>query len=204
MTSANTRTREERALDLASRMGVLRASVARAQGVSGTALSRLVDRGELVRLSRGLYALADAEPTEHRTLAEVARRVPNGVVCLLSALRFHGLTTQAPHEIWLAIRRRAHRPQLRDLPARIIEMSGAAFEHGIEIHELEGVEVRVTSPAKTVADCFRFRSAVGLDVAIEALKAFIQERAGTIDALHAAAKSCRVDMVMRPYLEAAT
>lgn len=202
MTPGEETTEADRALDLARRHVVLRARDARSHGVSGSTLSRLVERGELVRVSRGLYALADAEPTEHRTLAEVARRVPGGVVCLLSALRFHELTTQAPHEVWLAIRRRTHRPRVPELPLRLVEMSGTAFEFGVEVHELEGVEVRVTAPAKTVADCFRFRSRVGLDVAIEALRAYLRQRAGTIDELDAAAKVCRVDRVMRPYLEA--
>ena len=196
------RSQEQLALELARRHRLLRAATALEHGVAATTLSRLVARGGLIRVSRGLYSLPDAEPTEHRTFAEVARRAPAGVVCLLSALRFHGLSTQAPHEVWLAIRRGAHRPRLRDLPVRLVEMSADAFTHGVDVHQLEGVDVRVTSTAKTVADCFRFRSSVGLDVALEALRAFVRQRAGTMDALHAAAKVDRVAKVMLPYLEA--
>ena len=195
-------TQETQVLQLTRRQGILRAANAREHGISGVVLSRLVEKGELVRLSRGLYMLPDAELTEHHTLAEVACRVPSGVVCLLSALRFHELTTQAPYEVWLAIKAHSHRPKPRDLPLRLVEMSGDAFEHGVEEHQIEGVAVRVTSPAKTTVDCFRFRSTVGLDVAIEALRAYVKERSGTIDALYEAAQACRVRVVMQPYIEA--
>lgn len=187
---------------LAQSAQLLRASVAREQGIDGTVLSRLVEKGELVRISRGVYALPDAELSEHHSLAEVACRVPAGVVCLLSALRFHGLTTQAPHEVWLAIASRSHRPRLSHPPLRIVEMSGDAFAYGVERHTIERTCVNVTSPAKTVSDCFRFRSTVGLDVALEALRAYVRERAGTIDALYEAARASRVRTVIRPYIEA--
>jgi len=195
-------TQETQALQLARERGILRATAARKLGIPGSVLSRLVAKGEFVRLSRGLYVLSDAEITEHHTLAEVARRVPAGVVCLLSALRFHGLTTQAPHEVWLAIMSHSHRPEIRDLPIRLIEMSGTAFTHGVETQMIEGVLVQVTSAAKTVADCFRFRNSVGLDVAIEALRAYTKERTGTIDALYLAARASRISSVIQPYIEA--
>jgi len=195
-------TQEAQALRLAHSQGLLRATVARRYGIVGAVLSRLVKKGALVRLSRGLYMLPDTEITEHHTLAEVALRIPNGIVCLLSALRFHGLTTQAPHEVWLAIEAHSHRPRPSDLPVRLVEMSGRAFEFGVEQHSVEGVCVRITSAAKTVADCFRFRSQAGLDVAIEALRAYTTERSGDIDQLFDAADASRVRTVIRPYIEA--
>jgi predicted transcriptional regulator of viral defense system len=195
-------TQEALALQLARQHGVLRASAAREQGVTGAVLSRLVRKGELHRVSRGLYMLPDAEITEHHTLAEVARRVPAGVVCLLSALRFHGLTTAAPYQVWLAIEAHSHRPRVPDLPLRLVEMSGDAFCFGVERHEVEGVQVALTSSAKTVADCFRFRSAVGLDLAIEALRAYVHGHAGSIDALYEAARASRARTIIRPYIEA--
>jgi predicted transcriptional regulator of viral defense system len=160
----------------------------------------MVAAGELERLGRGLYALPSAEPTERRTLAEVARAVPAGVVCLLSALRFHDLTTQAPYEVWVAIGRKAWRPQAAGLPVRVVRMSGAALTAGVEEHNVEGVTVRVYGPAKTVADCFKFRGKVGLDVAIEALRDYWRG-GGSLDELHRYAEVCRVARVMRPYVE---
>jgi predicted transcriptional regulator of viral defense system len=195
-------TQESKAIELVRKRGILRASTARERGIAGAVLSRLVDKGKLVRLSRGLYMLPETEVTEHHTLAEVARRVPTGIICLISALRFHELTTQMPHEVWLAIEAHSHRPQLSDLPLRIVEMSGDALRKCVDVHEVEGVPVRVTSPAKTVADCFRFRNTIGLDVAIEALRAYVHGRAGTIDELYEAARASRVRTVMQPYIEA--
>ena len=153
------------------------------------------------RAQRALPIAADGEVTEHHTLVEVARLAPRGVVCLLSALRFHGLGTQLPPDVWLAIPLKGWRPTLRDLPVRIVYMSGAAFEAGVETHLLEGVPVRVTSAAKTVADCFKFRNKIGLDVALEALRDYRSARRD-LDELRGFAKVCRVERVMRPYLEA--
>ncbi len=171
-------TQKDRVLQLARQRGVLRASTVREQGIAGAVLSRLVDKGELVRLSRGLYMLPDAEITEHHSLVEVAQRVPNGVICLLSALRFHHLTTESPHQVWLALEAHSHRPRLEEVPLRLVEMSGPAFAYGVEEHQVEGVSVRLTSPAKTVTDCFRFRSTVGLEAALEALKDFMRRARG--------------------------
>jgi predicted transcriptional regulator of viral defense system len=153
------------------------------------------------RARKALPVAADGEVTEHHTLVEVARLAPRGVICLLSALRFHGLGTQLPPDVWLAIPLKGWRPTLRDLPVRIVYMSGAAFHEGVEIHALEGVPVRVTSAAKTVADCFKFRNKVGLDVALEALRDYRGARRD-LEELRRSAKVCRVDRVMRPYLEA--
>ena len=153
-------------------------------------------------MDRGLYTLANADVTEHQTLIEAARRVPHGVVCLLSALRFHELTTQAPFEVWLAIENSARRPQTESIPIRIVYMSGAALELGVEEHVIEGVAVRIYGAAKTVADCFKFRNKVGVDVAIEALRDYRRRPDFHVDALWHFAKVCRVSNVMRPYLEA--
>jgi predicted transcriptional regulator of viral defense system len=131
----------------------------------------------------------------------VARLAPNAVVCLLSALRFHGLGTQLPSEVWLAVHVKAWRPRLTGMPVRIVRMSGPALTEGVEVHEVEGVPVRMTSAAKTVADCFKFRNKIGLDVVLEALREYRRQRR-SLDDLHRLARVCRVDRVMRPYLEA--
>jgi predicted transcriptional regulator of viral defense system len=173
-------------------------------GISREYLRKLVATGVLQRVARGLYVLADADISENRTLAEASQRVPNGIVCLLSALRFHGLTTQAPFEVWMAIDRDAWRP-VSDYPAlRIVRLSKKALEAGIEKHRIEGVSVKVYAPAKTVADCFKFRNKVGLDVALEALRDFRRLKKGSMDDLWDYAKVCRVANVMRPYMESLT
>jgi len=143
----------------------------------------------------------EAELTEHHSLAEACKLVPHGVICLLSALRFHGMTTQAPHEVWMAIDRKARKPQTDSLALRIVRFPIQALRLGIERHEIEGVDVVLTSPARTVVDCFRYRNKVGLDVAVEALRDYRRMKAGTIDELWEAAGLRRVRTVMRPYLE---
>lgn len=193
-------THAERALDEVRKRGVLRPRDLDPLGVPRVTLSRLANQGLVERVSRGLYRLPEADATEHRALAEVCKRVPHGIVCLLSALQFHGLTTQTPFEVWLAIDVKARKPRL-DYPAlRVVRFSGEALTFGIEKRDVEGVTVRVTSPAKTVADCFKFRNKIGLDVAVEALRDYRRQR-GSLDALWKAAGVCRVTAVMRPYLE---
>jgi predicted transcriptional regulator of viral defense system len=155
----------------------------------------------MVRIGRGLYALPKRPVSAHGTLAEVARRVPKGVVCLLSALRFHGLTTQAPFEVWLAIENKAIAPKLEYPPLRIVRFSGPALTEGVEEHFVDGVAVRITSIAKTVADCFKYRNKIGLDVALEALHEAWRGKRMTSEDLWHYAKVCRVDNVMRPYLD---
>ena len=147
---------------------------------------------------------AGAEITEHHTLAEAAKRIPTGIVCLLSALGFHGLGTQVPHEVWIAIDVKAHKPTVDWPPLRIVRFSGKARTHGVERHDIEGVLVLVTTRAKTVADCFKYRNKIGIDVAIEALKGYLGKRGRSMDELLAAAAACRVANVMRPYIEALT
>lgn len=196
-------TGEARVLELARQKGVIRPRDVAALGLApGTLLHRLVRRGQLERSGRGLYFLPDGPISEHHSLVQVAKRAPRGVACLLSALSFHELGTQLPYEVWLAIERGAHRPRLDYPPVRIFRFSGEAFTAGIELHMLEGVPVQVYSAAKTVADCFKYRNKVGLDVAIEALQDYIRKRTDTLDALLHYAHICRVATVMRPYIEA--
>lgn len=182
--------------------GVLRPRDLEAMGISGVYLNKLYEEGVLDRPSRGLYTLVDTEPSEHRTMVEACKLIPNGVVCLLSALRFHDLTTQSPFEVWMAIDEKARKPKVDYPPLRIVRFSGDALTFGVEEHEVEGVTVRVYSAAKTVADCFKYRNKLGLDVALEALRDCLRQRMATVDQLWEAAKVCRMTRVMRPYLEA--
>lgn len=197
-------TQSERLLDLARRLGVLRARDLAEHGIPRTYLIRLHREGILDRPSRGVYVLADAEVTESHDLAEASRRVPHGVVCLLSALRFHGLTTQLPFEVWLAIDRKARLPKVAHPRLRIVRFSGAVLSEQVAAHMIEGVTVRVTEPARTVVDCFAYRNKVGLDVALEALRDCLRQRKATVDEITRAAESRRMLNVMRPYLESVT
>lgn len=172
------------------------------RGISRTALGRLTRAGRVERVGRGLYMPAKAKITEHHTLAEAAKRVPAGVVCLLSALAFHGMTTQSPHEVWLAIDVKARKPTTDWPPLRIVRFSGRARMFGVETRFIEGVEVHITSRAKTVADCFKYRNKIGIDVAIEALREYLRKRGRSMDDLLRAAEVCRVSRVLEPYLEA--
>jgi len=165
-------------------------------------LRRLCDRGVLERVDRGLYRLAEAPATELSSLAETVKRVPHAIVCLLSALQVHGLTTESPHAVWVLIDRRARMPKLAYPKLEVVRASGAAREHGVEKRVIDGVDVQLTTPAKTVADCFRFRRHVGLDVALAALRDYLKTRTGSIDELVEAARADRIYTFMRPYLEA--
>ena len=193
----------DRLRTLADERGILRTSEAEEEGIPRQYLSRLVDRGDLVRIGRGLYRRPDHEVTSHHSLAVAAKRVPKGTVCLLSSLQFHDLTTQNPLDVWLAIGHKDREPTVDAVSLRIVRMSGDARTEGIEEHEIEGVSVPIYEPAKTVADCFKYRSRVGLDVALEALRDF-HEQGGSMDALWRYADLCRVQSVMRPYMEAVT
>ena len=188
-------------VSIARSHGVLRARDLAALDIPPIATQRLVREGTLVREGRGLYSLRDYRATRHHTLATVTKRLPNGVVCLLSALAFHQIGTQLPYQVWLALDRKAWTPQGLDLPVHVVRFSGAALTEGVESHRIEGVTVRVYSPAKTVADCFKYRNKVGLDVALEALRESWRERRVTMDELSRFARICRVARVMRPYLE---
>jgi len=184
-----------------SRLTVFRPRDVAADGVSRTALGRLVAAGTIERLGRGLYAPVNAKVTAQHTLVEAARRVPRGVICLLSALRFHGLTTQNPHDVWTAIDVKARKPAADWPPIHIVRFSGEALTYGVEAHMVEGVELHVTSREKTVADCFKYRNKIGLDVALEALGEYLRGRRRSVDNLVRAADVCRVARVMRPYIE---
>lgn len=194
----------EKLIDLVRSQGLIRSRDLAPLGIPRISLTRAVRRGQLERVGRGLYGLPGREVSAHGSLAEVARRVPRGVVCLLSALRFHGLTTQAPFEVWLAIENKSMAPKLDYPPLRIVRFSGAALTEGIEEHVVDGVTVRVTSVAKTVADCFKYRNKIGLDVALEALREAWREKRMASDDLWRYAKVCRVANVMRPYLDSLT
>lgn len=196
--------RRDQILKMFRSIAVLRARDFVRAGIAREHLSRLVEEGVLVRPGRGLYALSDDAPTEHRSLVEATRLVPLGGICLLSALQFHGLTTQAPFEVWLAINHKARMPKSESPSLRIVRLTGLALNYGIEEYILEGARVRVYSVAKTVADCFKFRNKVGLDVAIEALRDCLRQKKANRDELWNAAKVCRMTNVMRPYLEATT
>ena len=192
---------EDAALVLARRQPLLRARDLTQRGLSTVILGRLVAAGKLERVARGVYSLPGRGLSEHRSLAEAALRVPKGVVCLLSALRFHDLTTQAPFEVWLAIDNKAATPKLDYPPLRLVRFSGAALTEGVEEHVVDGVTVRVTGVAKTVADCFKYRNKIGLDVALEALRDAWNGKRMTSDEIWHYAKIDRVANVMRPYLE---
>jgi predicted transcriptional regulator of viral defense system len=191
----------DRAQRLLARVGIARSQDLERAGISRTQLRRLRERGVVERVSHGLYCLPGAVLTERHQLAEVARRVPDGVVCLLSALRFHGLTTQSPFEVWLAIDRKAWRPRVEQPPLRLVYLSGPPLREGIEEHDVGGVTVRVFSAAKTVADCFKFRNKIGTDVAVEALRDFTRTNPKGLETLWRFAEVDRVGRVLRPYLE---
>ena len=191
----------EQVRELVRQYGVLRPRDLVARGLPGAYLGRLAQEGLVERVGRGLYRSRSVALTEQHTLAEVCRRVPQGVVCLLSALRFHNLTTQSPAEVWLALGSKTRTPKTDLLPLRIVRFSAAALAAGIEERLVEGVPVRVYDPAKTVVDCFKYRNKIGLEVALEALRMGWRERRLTMDQLWGYAIICRMTNVMRPYLE---
>lgn len=198
-------TTQDSILALAQDRGLIRPVDLDSHGLPRVSLTRLVRQGRLERVGRGLYALPDRPVSEHSALAEVARKHPKTVVCLLSALRFHELTTQAPFEVWLAIPSKARPPKLDYPPLRVVRFSDAGMAEGIDEHDIEGVPVRITNVARTVADCFKYRNKIGLDVALEALKETLGQGGGhrraSIDELWSYARLDRVANVMRPYLE---
>ena len=196
-------TESKRILNIARRAGVLRPRDLAPYGLPRVVLSRMVAAGTLQRVGRGLYIVPDySRITEHHSLAEACKQTPHGVICLLSALAFHDLTTEMPFQIWMAIDSSARRPRRKGPPLRIFRFSGAALREGVEDHLIEGVRVRVYNPAKTVADCFKYRNKIGRDVAVEALRDCRRQRKCTNDELWHYAKVCRMTRVMAPYLEA--
>jgi len=195
-------TKRDQILRLFKKTRILRPQDVEAVGISRTYLNKLYTEGVLDRPSRGLYVLQSDEPSEQRSLVEASHQVPRGVICLLSALQYHELTTQSPFEVWMAIGEKARLPQIEYPPLRIVRFSGPALTTDVQEHVIEGVTVRVYSAAKTVADCFKYRNKVGIDVAIEALRACIKQKKATSEELWKSAKVCRMTNVMRPYLEA--
>lgn len=196
------RTQEEAVLRLARERLLLRTGDVAALGVPTVVLTRLVRSGKLARQGRGLYSLPEHPPSALRSLAEVSLRAPRGVVCLLSALRVHEIGTQAPFEVWLALPPGVIPPRVGSPRLRVVRMSGKSLTEGVERIEIEGVGVPVFNAAKTVADCFKYRNKIGLDVALEALREVRRAHKASMDELWRYARICRVANVMRPYLEA--
>ena len=196
------RSHAQRILSLARQKGLLRASDLDVIEAPRVVLTRLTETGLLERVSRGLYRLPSSAGSEYEGLATVAAKVPQAVFCLLTALQFHELTTQLPRQVWIAMPRGSHVPRVDYPPIKMVQMTGAVYTAGIEEHLRDGVTLRVYSAAKTVADCFKHRNKIGLDVALEALKDARAERMASADDLWRYAKVCRVANVMRPYLEA--
>jgi predicted transcriptional regulator of viral defense system len=194
----------EKTLRLVRDAGVLRPRDLDRQRIPRQYLRILEQQGIIQKTGRGLYILAGTKVTENHSLAQASKRVPQGIVCLLSALRLHGLTTQLPHEVWMAIDRKSWKPNVDQPAIRVVRFSGAARTSHIRQRKIDGVSVRFYDPAKTVADCFKYRNKIGLDVAIKALRDCWRKKTATMDQLHQAAKVCRVAAVMRPYMESLT
>lgn len=197
-----TSTSDDRILRIIEEIGLVRPVDLEARGISRSQLQRLVRRGLVERRGHGIYVIAGHSPTAEHTLAQVAKRVPAGVFCLLTALRFHALTTQSPADVWIALPEKARKPILDFPRLRVARFSGPALVEGVERHLVEGVEIRVYSAAKTVADCFKYRNKVGIDVAVEALRDFSRRYRGGATELARFARICRVARVMQPYLDA--
>ena len=196
-------TRFDRAVEIfQKRGGILRTAQAVRAGIHPSTLYAMRDSGVLERVSRGVYRLADSPPLGNPDLVTVATRIPNGVICLISALSFHDLTTQIPHEVHVALAAGAEEPRLDFPPIRTYRFVGESFSEGVETHDLDGIGVRVYCAEKTLADCFKFRNKIGLDVAVEALRFYSERRALKADQLVRFASICRVRKVMQPYLEA--
>jgi predicted transcriptional regulator of viral defense system len=182
--------------------GLIRTNEALERGIHRRTLYGLRDEGILIQVSRGLFQLADIEIPAQVSLAEVSKRVPNGVVCLISALAFHELTTQTPHYVWLAVERKARKPKIKYPPLRVFFFSGDMFSQGIKIINVMNQKVKIYNAPKTVIDCFRWQKAVGLDVAIEAVKEYLKRRDSSPSELVHYAKLCKVEKLVRPYLQA--
>ena len=194
----------QKILDLARLHGLVRPKDLTQRGLPRIALTRLVRHGLLIRVGRGLYSLPDRPVTENVFIAEVSRKYPQGIICLLSALRVHELTTQSPFEVWLAIPNKSRPPKMEHPPLRIVRFSGVALTEGINEQQVDGVPVRITNIARTVADCFKYRNKIGLEVALEALEEAWKNKRTNMDELWYYASVCRVTNIIRPYLESLT
>lgn len=195
-------TQRARALELLKARHMLRLKDFAAHGIGSETLARLVRDEEVVRPARGLYQLPDATADARHALAEASALVPRGIVCLISALQFHQLTLQMPSAVWMAIDRTAWRPKIDYPPIRFVRFTGTALAEGVERHRIEGVDVPITNPARSIVDCFRYRTKVGLDVAMEGLREGLRRRKTTSDELWTYAKRARIWSTMRPYVEA--
>ncbi|MBZ5631450.1 MAG: type IV toxin-antitoxin system AbiEi family antitoxin domain-containing protein [Acidobacteriia bacterium] len=194
-------TKTEKLAELLQRQHIIRPrDLARAR-IPRNYLMRLVQRGQLQKLARGTYTASTLPASEYISLLEVSRKLPKGVICLLSALRFHEIGTQLPSEVWIAIDVKAWTPRISSPAVRIVRFSGTALHFGVQERQVQGGKVRVFSPAKTVADCFKYRHKIGMDVALEALREAYKRKKASMDELFEAAKACRVANVMKPYLE---
>jgi predicted transcriptional regulator of viral defense system len=196
------RPQPEHARAILAEHGVLRLREIVDAGIAEETIARLVRRGEVIRLTRGLYQLADHKVAAAHSLVEATKQVPRGVICLLSALQYHGLTTQLPSRVWIAIDRNAWKPTAQHPPLRVLRFGGKALTVGVEIHTIEGIAVPVYGVAKTVVDCFRYRNKIGLDVALEALRESLRKRRCAPNELWRLAHELRILSVMKPYLEA--
>lgn len=189
-------------LQLARKKGIIKISDLAQMGITRATVSRLVSENKLEKIATGLYCLPDAEFSEKESLIIVASRVPQAVFCLLTALQMHGLTTQLPRKVWFAMPKGSHTPKIDYPPVKMIQYSNEAYDQGVEIIESDNIKLNVYNPAKTIADCFKHRTTIGIDVAIEALKDAYSKNKVSMDELWYFAKICRVANVMRPYLEA--
>lgn len=197
-------TKAKKLLALVRQRPVIRPRDLENAGIPRNYLKRLIQRGELFRIERGLYTASEAPSTEHDSLVQVSHRAPKAIICLLSALRFHEIGTQMPSEVWIAVDVKARSPKIEHPPIRVVRFSGEALRFGVQEHRLVGGNIQVYSPAKTVADCFKFRHKIGIDVALEALRECYRQKKTSMNDLWEAAKVCRVANVMRPYLESLT
>ena len=194
-------THTQRILGLAGQRGTLRPSDLDAIGAPRVVLTRMTANGLLEKAGRGIYRLPGHQGSEHESLVAIATKVPQAVFCLLTALQFHELTTQLPREVWIAMPRGSHTPRIGYPPVKMVQFSGEAYSEGIEVARRDRVKLRVYSVAKTIADCFKHRNKIGLDVALEALREARKKKKASADDLWRCAKICRVANVMRPYLE---
>lgn len=199
--SAMRETKTNKLLNIARRKSFIRPRDVEMAGIPRNYLVRLVERGQLQKVERGLYSANEVPSSEHLSLVQVGHKAPKAVVCLLSALRFHNIGTQIPSEVWIAIDIKARPPKIEYPAVRIVRFSGEALHFGMQRHDVDGTVIKVYSPAKTVADCFKFRHKIGIDVALEALRESRRQKKATVDELWQAAKVCRVANVMRPYME---
>jgi len=193
----------DKIIKLIKNAGILRYRDIIANHINPVTLNRLVNSGEMIRISRGLYTLPDLEiQSGYHTFAEISKKVPRGVICLLSALAYHELTTQLPHQVWMAIHEKAWTPKIEHIQIRFVRFSENLLKEGVNTVEIQNIPVKMTNPARTVADCFKYRNKIGLDVAVEALREGLKGRYFTVDELWRYAELCRVANVMRPYIEA--